>query len=569
MRRPIQLLLCSLLFASSCTYGSLTNEMPYTTQQADGNKMIIGEKLENPYSLKNMQKALDSLVKLKSFNPGTQLKLETTDYYVRFRPTDTTQYRTLFEQGFELFDYPLDCEILSEGSYYHDPDIPEDEITWQYTIIPVSKLDSSINNEKIYKIQKTGDDITITDCNTGTSISGPIIEDCYIPGDDVKATSKLPVSAEELENMSISLTHPNDLITDTKASGTGYPRGYVKVYDDISGVYVSVPGVKVQARYFLKWKSSYTDSNGYFYINSSFKKNSYLSVIFDNSKGFSVWGNFAFLAPAYYNCGKQSSFSNEIPSIKIDENKQSWPWAVISKSAYDYYTSCASTSGLLYGVQMPHSDLKIWSVGNLSTDASTPMARHLTAAKTLSALGTMLSFCSSCLSLQITSSIVAFALHIALPDMFIGSKNSNYRKLYLSIQHEFTHASHFRQLGEWKWGDVIWYEIKYQGYPDSTKNYRGEEYVRLTESYSYSIENYINKNLFDPWLTEGQYNGKNWFFKETVCQYSNILIEHILKPKDFSYELKSSLTTSELNSALLSNYPTAQESLKKILSPEP
>ncbi len=568
MRRLTQLLLCSsLLLAFSCSHDTLTNEIPDTTQRADGNKMIIGEKLENPYSLKNMQKALDSLIKLKSFNPGTQLKLETTDYYVRFRPTDTTQYRTLFEQGFELFDYPLDCEILSEGSYYHDPDIPEDEITWQYTIIPVSKLDSSINNEKIYKIQKTGDDITITDCNTGTSISGPIIEDCYIPGDDVKATSGLPVSAEELENMAISLTHPDDLISGTKASGTGYPRGHVKVYDDISKIYVPVPGVKVQARYFLKWKSTYTDSNGYYYINSSFKKNSYLSVIFDNSKGFSVWGNFAFLAPAYYNDGKESSFADDVP-IKIDKSKQAWTWAVITKSAYDYYTSCSSSSGLLYEVQIPHSNIKIWSIGNLSENASTPMARHLTAAKTLSALGTMLSFCTSCLSLQISSSIAAFALHIALPDMFIGSKNTNYRKLYLSIQHEFTHASHFRQLGEWKWGDVIWYEMLHNGYGAESDDSRGEEYVRLTESYAYSIENYINKNLFSPWLTEDQYNGKEWFFKETVCQYSTILIENILKPKDFSYELKTSLTTSALKSALLSNYPAVQEPLNNILSPK-
>lgn len=568
MRRFTQLLLCSsLLLAFSCSHDTLTNEIPDATQQTDGNKMIIGEKLENPYSLKNMQNALDSLIKLKGFNPGTQLKLETTDYYVRFRPTDTTQYRTLFEQGFELFDYPLDCEILSEGSYYHDPDIPEDEITWQYTIIPVSKLDSSINNEKIYKIQKTGDDITITDCNTGTSISGPIIEDCYIPGNDVKATSGLPFSSEELENMAVSLTHPDDLISGTKASGTGYPKGHVKVFDDISKIYVPVPGVKVQARYFLKWKSTYTDSNGYYYINSSFKKNSYLSVIFDNSKGFSVWGNFAFLAPAYYNHGKESSFSDNIP-IEIDKSKQAWPWAVIDKSAYDYYTSCTSTSGLLYGVQVPHSNLKIWSIGNLSENASTPMARHLTAAKTLSALGTMLSFCTSCLSLQISSSIAAFALHIALPDMFIGSKNTTYRKLYLSIQHEFTHASHFRQLGEWKWGDVIWYEMLHNGYGTESDDTIGEEYVRLTESYSYSIENYINKNLFSPWLTEDQYNGNEWFFKETVCQYSTILIKNILKPKDFSYELKTSLTTSALKSALLSNYPAVQEPLNNILSPK-
>ncbi len=549
MKRLGQLFLSTIMICTSCTHSRLTNEIPDRTQQTHDGKIIIGEKLENPYSLKNMQNALDSLIKLKSFTPGTQLKLETTDYYVRFRPTDTTQYRTLFEQGLELFDYPLDCEILSEGSYYHDPDIPEDEVTWQYTVIPVSKLTSSVNNEKIYKIEKNGDDITITDCNTGSSISGPIIEDCYIPGNDVKGTFGIPVSAEELENMAISLVRPDDLISETKASGTGNPKGYVKVYDDKTHTYVTVPGVKVQARYFLRWKSSYTDNNGYFYISSSFKKNSYLSVIFDNSKGFTVWGNFAFLAPAYYNDGKKTDLTSEIP-ITINKSKAAWPWAVISKSAYDYYTSCTSASGLLYGVQKPYTDLKIWSVGNLTKDASTPMARHLQTAKTLSSLGTMLSFCSSCLALQISSSIVAFALHVALPDMFIGSKDYDYQSLYLSVQHEFSHASHFRQLGEWKWGDVIWYEMKHGGYTESSDNSSGEEYVRLTESYAYSIENYINKKMFDTYLMDINYAGRNYFFRDEIKELTNSLINEAITPQELSQSLTNTYSYSELKNKL-------------------
>ena len=35
----------------------------------------------------------------------------------------------------QLYDYPLDHEIEQEGDVYHDPDLPKDQITWQYTVV--------------------------------------------------------------------------------------------------------------------------------------------------------------------------------------------------------------------------------------------------------------------------------------------------------------------------------------------------------------------------------------------------------------------------------------------------
>ena len=45
-------------------------------------------------------------------------------------------YISLQDLGAELFDHPLDREILVDGDYYHDPSIPEDEMTWQYAVVP-------------------------------------------------------------------------------------------------------------------------------------------------------------------------------------------------------------------------------------------------------------------------------------------------------------------------------------------------------------------------------------------------------------------------------------------------
>ena len=45
--------------------------------------------------------------------------------------------RQLMEQGVELLDHPLDYRIVREGDWYHDPSVPEGEITWQYAVVPV------------------------------------------------------------------------------------------------------------------------------------------------------------------------------------------------------------------------------------------------------------------------------------------------------------------------------------------------------------------------------------------------------------------------------------------------
>jgi hypothetical protein len=35
----------------------------------------------------------------------------------------------------DLFDYPLDCEVLQEGDYYNDGITPPETIPWLYTVV--------------------------------------------------------------------------------------------------------------------------------------------------------------------------------------------------------------------------------------------------------------------------------------------------------------------------------------------------------------------------------------------------------------------------------------------------
>ena len=107
--------------------------------------VIIGEKINNPYSIKNMQAALDSLKAHPEQHtacmkaPSSTLDdivIEPTDLYVRYLPADSLQYLQLMSDStLILFDYPLDHLKIQTGDYYHDPTI-SGAYTWLYTSVP-------------------------------------------------------------------------------------------------------------------------------------------------------------------------------------------------------------------------------------------------------------------------------------------------------------------------------------------------------------------------------------------------------------------------------------------------
>ena len=123
-----------LLLAASCS-GKLT-PAGVNTEDIEGNEIghgmiVLGDRLEDPYSVENMEKALDAVYPTKA----DRVPLEPTDLYVRFLPSGEDEYDELVDLGLMLVDHPVDYRILREGDYYHDPSIAEDKITWQYAVV--------------------------------------------------------------------------------------------------------------------------------------------------------------------------------------------------------------------------------------------------------------------------------------------------------------------------------------------------------------------------------------------------------------------------------------------------
>lgn len=111
--------------------------------------MILGDQMDNPYSVNNMQKALSNVqAYLKS-----DIKVETTHFYVRFRPKSEQELDLITrDTTLDFYDYPLDCKINRGGTYYHDPMIPDNEITWQYTVVPVNYDFPKVQYQKLAEL---------------------------------------------------------------------------------------------------------------------------------------------------------------------------------------------------------------------------------------------------------------------------------------------------------------------------------------------------------------------------------------------------------------------------------
>ena len=136
----------------------------------DDKKMILGEKLENPFSLTNMVEAQKVALKFrqkgmngkhaKAFS-SLNVPLSTTHMYVKFLP-NSEEHMKLAENLFKnknivTKSHPMDQEILQYGEDYVDPETVDERFPVFYASIPINFSIPSIPNvtlESLYLPKK-------------------------------------------------------------------------------------------------------------------------------------------------------------------------------------------------------------------------------------------------------------------------------------------------------------------------------------------------------------------------------------------------------------------------------
>lgn len=459
----------------------------YDEEELSHDMIILGEQLQDPYSVKNITKAIENLYPTKAMREDVM----PTDMYVRFLPENEQEYDRLMSMGMFLLDHPLDYQILRDGDYYHDPLIPEDKITWQYAVLPV-------------------------DFDLPEDIRYEILDECYIPKETTKADG---LDWERIEQESYRITGNEELLQPNTKSTDGRPSGRITIVDDEAngGKPFGLAGVTIVCNSFVKFSTATTDRDGYYEIDKNYSSKLRYRIMFKNEKGFAIGFNKLLVSASMSTLGKSGP---EGVDYTIDKNsdRKLFSRAVVNNTVYDYYERC---SGNYMNISSPPSDLRIWLFQKLSA-SSCPMLRH----------GAMLD--EGILSDYLGNYVEL--VKVFLPDVMLGLKgDETYSEIYATVCHELAHASHYTKVGNQFWTQYLKYQLvsfaKRNGIDYGSGSGIGAGHCAVSEMWAYFLQNQ---------LYYSRYGGS----------IPNSGMSHWFHPQIFTYLNDRGMTVSQLFQAL-------------------
>jgi hypothetical protein len=231
--------------------------------------MVLGAKIPNPYEISVMRQAFRNLKSAGKFKGNlSQLSEEDlmpTDSYEQYLPSshdDADQMRA--DTSLLFFDFPLDYEIVEDGTYYHDPSIPAEEPSFLYAVQPKQRP------------------IRLT-----ARARMELLADLYIPehdpefgyrykstGGDVDFAATLEQEAMRLVGLPVEPSGKTGLPSTTSRWN---PSGSVRIREANTNITSPMPGVKVVFFKFLRVSSAKTKADGTFlfdggFVNAGFTK---------------------------------------------------------------------------------------------------------------------------------------------------------------------------------------------------------------------------------------------------------------------------------------------------------
>lgn len=482
--------------------------------------IVLGDRLENPYKTENIRKAVQSLYPTKA----DRVDVRTTDLYVRFLPENQAEYDLLVQLGLQLIDHPLDYEILVEGDWYHDPEIPENSFTWQYAVVPHDFVFPAVEYE--------------------------IIDECYISEYDTATRTDDGIDWEAVERESYVLTGNGTRLSEstTKASAKVIPEGRITIVDDNAngGKPFGVAGVMVSCNSFVKFDHAMTDRDGYYTMSKTFTSDLRYRLIFKNEKGFAIGFNLVLLPASVSTLGKSDPDGIDVTVTKESEQKL-FKRCVVNNAVYDYYSRCSKDD---MNIMMPPSDLRIWIFHNMKA-SSAAMLHHGAYVQGPLIQSFLGEFCS--------------LLEFFAPDLTLGLADKNdFQKIYSTTCHELAHASHFSKVGTAFWDRYIdyimtSYAVSGEAYGDGLSDDAG--YCAIGEMWAYFMEAKMFKDRYGGAFPSF---GSSYWFKPQILRY---LDERGLDSSEIFTVLSESVTSvAKLKSSLIDAYPVMRNVIEQVFN---
>lgn len=445
-----------------------------TAETVAHDSIVLGKKLEDPYSVANMTKALQALYPTKA----DRIDITPTDKYVRFLPETDEEYERLVTMGLDLIDHPLDYQIVRDGDYYHDPTIDSTKVTWQYAVVPST--------------------FTMPE-----GIRGEVLEECYIP--DAASTRAGWVDWDAVEREAFLLTGNGDML-EPQTKSRDNPEGRITIVDEDAngGKPFGVAGVAVVANVFVKFGIDHTDRDGYYRIKRRFSARPRYRLMFDNTKSFDIGFNKILVPASTSTLGKGSNHGIDY-TVTRKSGRKIFCRSVVNNAAYDYIEKCGEDA---LDIELPPRKLRIWIFQKL--DASSAVMLHHGAVLDNDFLTSFLG--------GYTQLVKVF-----MPDLTIGVKGmDDYATIYSTTCHEMAHASHFAQVGKKYWDKYIAYVIEsFITSGGETYGLGGEDgsgYCEVGEIWGYFMQSWFyNQRYGGAWPQ----NGYSFWFHPQILRYIN------------------------------------------------
>lgn len=536
--------------------------------------VVLGEQLNNPFSVENMQAALDTLRAhddqldgcMKSKNMLNDIEISTTNLYVRFLPQDSAQYRRLMcDSTLTLFDFPLDYEIAQYGDYYKDPTVSGD-YTWLYTCVskdyqqPVGityeVLDelflyenSAYYSEEVIepdgasKVKSShGADMTdalktikaIAFFNTGNKYGEPLAPQTRSLQKVRKAVQKkfLWKTWTEYEY------YPSGTLT-VESYHTMDEKGKTSLNSSLTAV--PLKGVKLLLWNWFKFRPTYTDKDGKYQSDIYFDGAPGYYLYFSGQNGTNSWDlDRVMLWGACLWVQKLSlgEHSNDGYTTTITSSSDAWTACVTNNAVYEYMTICDKEQ-----LSRPPAHLQVALRENPSGEGSSsaPLFQNHTNTYTTAVLGGFFTniFLSGVSGAVATGAYVAFLS--SLPDILLAGGNINhyinggytrYKAMYMyysTVWHELTHASNLQCVKNEKgtgeasryWSSLVGTEV---GNTIATTHPYGKK----------GDSNWQQVALCEGWANYREWSQMKDFLKFDTFRYESYNFTINRRPKDYN-----------------------------------
>ncbi len=435
--------------------------------------MVLGAQLVNPYTVQNMQNALNIL-------SGTNSQTLVANFlYVRFKPSTLDDLKTLEENdSLELQDYPMDYEVVQDGDYYQDPTQGTEDIGWLYSVVPVGyTAPIGIQYEIITPLFLT-ENALLEDL--AESLAGGGVYESRIV-----TSGKIEITRIDIKpNVSMTLERPCYIDPDTGiACGDGgggggvpptppLPPGIYVEEQRACGVATTVVPLRqarmVCKRWFKIWRG-YTDDNGRFAVTKRFKNNVKIIVKTKNNHARIAKLRGARLWQMFFPCKKKLGVvhNSELATFRYVFTKPAngsaaskelmyWAATTTHNSVVEFRDYTAE-----FNLTQPPSNLKIivsnW--GELGRIGAAPMFNKCNN-NVIPTVWTASFLASASIGGYITGGLIAVGntlknqvdiiVNFAGGDYSCGLNSSSLKSI---AYHELGHAQHYAQAGCSFWGN--------------------------------------------------------------------------------------------------------------------